>query len=114
MVNIADMNYEQKKLQHVSAAANLLAVKTSGGILWAIRVQNDAGGAQYIQVHDTAAAPSVGAAPVEVFKVGAGEAAIYPFAYGRRMNNGIHIVNSTTMATYTAGANDCWLSAAFE
>ena len=39
-INVADMNYEQKKISRSTAVEASRVVKASGGTLWAIRVTN--------------------------------------------------------------------------
>lgn len=61
---------------------------------------------QFIQVHDVAAAPADGAVPIFMFRVGAGQ----HFALDTPIKCvvGIFACNSSTVATKTAGAADCW------
>lgn len=94
------------------------AAKTLQGVLFGVSGYNK-GPAQYIQVHDSAAAPSNGAVPKISLPVAIGSVSPVPFALdfgllGRGFVNGIYICNSTTGETLTAGAADCWFNARYK
>ena len=61
---------------------------------------------QYIQVHDALEAPANGSVPLFVFPIGTGQVGSLDTPV--RLLNGLYICNSTTAATKTAGADDCW------
>ena len=114
VINVADMNYEQKKISRSTALEASRVVKASGGTLWAIRVTNTSASAQYIQVHNTTTVPADTAVPIESIYVAAANSVVIPFAYGLRCDTGISISNSSTAATKTVGSADCWFSVDYE
>jgi hypothetical protein len=66
---------------------------------------------QFLQLHDSAAAPATGAVPLFTSKVPGGQ----PFSLDvpMKFSNGIHVTNSTTAATLTLGAADMWFLARY-
>lgn len=70
---------------------------------------------QFIQVFNTnTPALTAGQVPVMVISVAAGANFSVSFStWGRHMTQGCVIANSTTAATYTAGANDTWFDAQY-
>lgn len=98
----------------VSALDDALIVKAAAGVLYGFSGFNS-GPAQFIQVHDDAAVPANGEAPVLVFEVGADQPFSVDFGRrGRAFASGIVLCNSSTLATKTIGAADCWFDAQFE
>ena len=66
---------------------------------------------QFIQIHDTLAAPTAGAVPKFVIPITANQPFSIDFGiYGLPMLNGIFITNSTTGPTLTAGAADTFMN----
>ena len=99
---------------HSNGYENKRAVKTAPGLLFGFSAYSSNVAAQFIQVHDSQAAPATGAVPVAVFTVAtvAHIAVSYIFP-GRFMQYGIWLVNSTTGPTYTAGAADTFFDVQF-
>lgn len=102
-----------------NAVAKALQVKTEPGILFGFSVLTSKATAQFIQVHDSQAAPASGAVPVAVFQINGAAIAtgdhlavsyIFP---GRFFKYGIWLANSSTAATLTAGSADCLFDAQF-
>lgn len=92
-----------------TALAASLVVKAKPGTLYGFSGVNNKASAQYIQVHDAAALPADTAVPKIVFTVPASSNFTFDFGmYGRRFPTGIVICNSSTLATKTIGAADCW------
>jgi hypothetical protein len=83
---------------------------SAGGVyLYSFTVSSTNVAAQFIQFHDTNAIPGNGAIPVLVFTVAASGDKTVAFGLpGRMFDRGIVIANSTTAATLTAGAADCF------
>lgn len=97
-----------------TALATSLVIKASAGRLFGLSGQNDSGSDQYIQLHDAASLPADASVPKVVFKVKAGE----PFSIdygnrGRAFSTGIVVCNSSTLATKTIGAANCWFDAQY-
>jgi hypothetical protein len=93
----------------------VLQVKAAPGTLYSLLGFSTAASAQYIQLHDSAATPAPGAVPVAVFKAAADQSFYFDYFadLGRRFSSGICVVNSSTAATYTAGAEDCLFDALY-
>lgn len=96
----------------ISPFANLganvtLNVKASAGVVFSVYCHNLNAADRYIQIHDTAATPSGGAAPKLTFYVPAGAAIVIGSDFftnsGISFSSGIAFAFSTTEATYTAG-----------
>lgn len=90
-------------------------VKQGAGTLFGFTVFNSNVAAQFIQLHDTNTSPPAnGTAPVFVISVptitSQGIAWVIP---GRFFTRGILIVNSSTVATLTIGAADCFFDAQY-
>lgn len=85
-------------------------IKASPGTLFSV-IGLNSGGAQYIQIHDSATLPANDAVPKIVFSVEAGKNFSYDLQkIGRFFKNGIVVTNSSTVPTKTIGAADCWFS----
>lgn len=96
------------------ALANQLMVKSGAGYLMGITGFNNKISAQFIQVHDSSTIPGNGAVPVVVITVPtASNFSITYMPLGRLFWEGIAIVNSSTAATLTIGAADCWIDAQY-
>jgi len=85
---------------------NIIA-KASAGNLYGITVNSTT--AQFIQVHNTAALPSGGAVPFAgcAWAIAANGTLTVNFDPPLRCSVGITIVNSTTLQTWSDGADDC-------
>lgn len=104
---------------HSNVAAAVLQVKVGPGLLFGFSVNTSKATAQFIQLHDSLAAPGSGAVPVATFQINGAAIAtgndlavsyIFP---GRFFQRGIWIANSSTQATLTAGSADCFFDAQF-
>jgi hypothetical protein len=93
------------------ALAASLVIKAAAGTLISLEGHND-GAQQYIQVHNAAALPANGAVPTYVFLVPADSnfSLTVPVS-GIPFITGIVVCNSSTLATKTIGAADCWFTA---
>lgn len=101
--------------QDISTALEASAVvKASPGTLYELLVTNTNAGSQFIQIHNTTSVPSDTAVPLDVFYVGANQTVSYQPAGGLSCDTGISVCNSSTAATKTVGASDCWFSARYE
>lgn len=90
-------------------------VKASAGILFGITIHNSNVAAQFIQLHDSAALPANGAAPVTLITIPAASSINLDFgAHGKAFALGIVVCNSTTGPTKTLGAADCFFDARFK
>lgn len=92
-----------------AAYAASLVVKATAGKLWGFQGYNSLATAQFIQVHDAASLPANGAAPKIVILVG--PTANFSLELGRKGRSfatGIVVCNSSTGATKSIGASDCW------
>jgi hypothetical protein len=102
---------------NVAEAARL--IKPQPGLLFGFSVITSNATAQFIQVHDSQAAPASGAVPVACFQINGGaistgdHLAISYIFPGRFFQHGIWLANSSTMATLTAGSADCLFDAQF-
>lgn len=90
-------------------------IKATAGTLYGLSGINNAAFGQYIQLHDAAALPADGAVPsVVVFVPAASNFSLDYEDLGRRFSIGIVACNSTTLATKTIGAANCWFDGQFE
>lgn len=98
-----------------TAAAASLVIKSSAGTLYKLTVLNTNASAQYILLHNTTSLPADGQVPAIALKVPAGDSKdfLWP-TFGRRFTTGITVVNSSTFATKTIGAADCFFSAEYK
>lgn len=97
----------------VALAASLI-IKPSGGKLYGLSVYSNKGTSQFIQLFDANALPADGQIPVAVFTVlTIANLGIYFGSVGRSFEQGIVVCNSSTAATKTIGAADCWFDAQF-
>lgn len=108
-------SYTGAQLEGYPLSASSLALQsaflvTSGPArLFGFQVYSNKGSAQFIQLFDSQTAPAAGAIPVAVFTVAT--ISNLPVAYpwpGRWFSRGIWLANSSTAATLTAGAADCY------
>lgn len=100
-------------LAKTTALAASLVVKASAGTLSGFSGINTSGSTQYIQVHNAASLPADTAVPVIVLKADAGENFSYTPIAPVTFATGITICNSSTLATKTIGAADCWIQAEY-
>lgn len=97
-----------------TALATSLVIKASAGTLYRLTGVNTNAATRYIQIHNTTSQPADASVPAVVIEVPAGKSFTYdPGIYGRRFATGITVVNSTTVATLTAGAADSWFDAQY-
>ena len=92
------------------ALANSLVVKSGPGRLLSLTAYNNKNAAQFLQIFDLIGVPADGAIPVMVFTV-ATVANLPNITFGlggRWFTRGIVVCNSSTAATKTIGAADCW------
>ena len=90
-----------------------LVVKASAGRLFLLTGYNSNAAAQFVQVHDAAAVPADGVAPVYTFVVPQGNFSLDLTNIGDYFSNGIVVCNSSTGPTKTIGADDCWFTALY-
>ena len=97
-----------------TALAASLVVKAAPGIVYGLSGINNKASAQYIQIHDASSLPADTAVPKVVVTVPATSNFSIDFGYyGRSFGTGIVICNSSTLATKTIGAADCWLDVSY-
>jgi len=110
--------------QPISAAASSLAqstvlatnlvVKASAGTLYGITITNSRTSSQFFQIHNTTSLPADTAVPVFTIYMAATTSVALDFGLrGMPLSTGITVCNSTTLATKTVGAADCWFSALY-
>ncbi len=90
------------------ALASSLVAFTGQGRLLGFTASSTKGSGQFVQLFDAAAVPATGAIPlvsVDIATVTAKGVAFDP--YGRWMDRGCVIVNSTTQGSLTIGLADC-------
>lgn len=91
------------------ALENSRVIKSGAGTLYGIGGMSNKASSQFVQVFDATTVPADGAIPVLVFPVGATSAISLFFGdVGRFFQQGIVVCNSSTAATKTIGAADCW------
>lgn len=90
-----------------------LVVKNAPGRLFLLVGYNSNAAAQFIQVHNTAAVPADGVAPVYTFAVPQGNFSLDLSNVGDYFSTGITVCNSSTGPTKTIGADDCWFTALY-
>jgi hypothetical protein len=106
---------KQSLIAKSTALATSLVIKPGPGTLYKLVVYNDAAGAQYIQLYDSATLPANGVVPVITFSVatkGIVELPIHNLK-GLKFSTGIVAGNSSTAATKTIGSADCWFHAIY-
>lgn len=90
-----------------------ISVQSGPGVLFGFTVYNSNAAAQFIQVFDASQLPADGVAPNVLFTVPGSGNLFVQYVPGRRFEVGIVICNSTTGATKTIGAQDCWFDAQY-
>ena len=95
--------------------ASSLVIKAGHGSLFGCQVLNTKASAQFILFFDAAAVPPNGTVPVCPFTVAASSnLPIFWGVYlGRSFSQGIVVCNSSTAATLTLGAADCFFDAQY-
>jgi hypothetical protein len=94
---------------HSNALAASLVAYTGPAYLVAFTVNNTNAAAQFIQLHDANALPADGAVPAVVFTAPASSDKFVSYSLpGRFFLRGIVVCNSSTAATKTIGAADCF------
>lgn len=89
-------------------------VKSGAGTLFGFSGFNSKVSAQFIQVFDAQTVPADASVPVFVMTAPTVANFSVDFGfYGRAFHSGIVIVNSSTAATKTIGAADCWFDAQY-
>jgi len=89
-------------------------IKDKAGALYNLSGINDKAAIQYIQIFDSKTVPADGAVPVLVLVVSAdSNFSIDLGVYGLPCKNGISWSNSSTLATKTIGAADCFVTAVY-
>ena len=95
-----------------TALAASLIIKAGAGNLYVLTGYNDHTAGQFIQLFNSTTLPADGVAPVITFYVSAKSNFSLDFGvYGRYFGTGIVACNSTTAATKTIGAANCWFDA---
>lgn len=106
--------YGAPKTSTTTAYASSRVVQSAPGTLYGLSGYNSAATVQFIQLHDAAALPADGAAPVVIILAPAASSFSIDFGiFGRYFANGIVVCNSSTGPTKTIGAADCWFDARF-
>lgn len=96
----------------VSAGA---VIKNGAGVLYGIMGHNNKANAQFIQIHNTKTLVADTAVPVAVISVPANSNFSIDFgAFGLTCSTGITWCNSSTLATKTIGAADCFVTALYK
>ena len=94
-----------------TALAASLVVRASAGRLLIAAVYNGNVGTQYIQVHNAASLPANTVVPLFTFALTTGAVQVLNFDLtGLPCSTGIVLCNSSTAATKTIGAADCWFT----
>lgn len=84
-------------------------VITGQAYVLALAVLNTNAAAQFVQLHDASVVPSAGAIPAAVFTVAGSSNLVIAYTMpGRRFHRGVYVANSSTAATLTVGAADCF------
>lgn len=98
----------------VTAYASKLIVKASAGVLFSITGYNSSTSAQFIQIHNKTVDQADAVVPEVVFRVPAESSFSYSAdKFGRYFSTGIVVINSSTGATLTQQAKDCWIDAQY-
>lgn len=100
--------------KHSQALASSLVVSTTTCYLVALTINNTNAAAQFVQLHESTSLPANGAIPATVFTApAAGDKFVAYSLPGRYFENGIVVANSSTAATLTIGAADCFFDVQF-
>jgi hypothetical protein len=115
---LAEINAKTAGGQSASVGAvNALVIATTPGsnpatpptALLSVTGYSDLAAGQYIQIHDAVAAPADGAVPLFTFWVPG--KSVFSLDVPVNVTNGIYLCNSTTFATKTIGAANCFFIA---
>jgi hypothetical protein len=99
---------------HSNALAASLTVCSGPAYLVAFTVNNTNAAAQFIQLHDANVLPADGSVPAVVFTASASSDKFVTYSLpGRFFQRGIVVCNSSTAATKTVGAADCFFDVQF-
>ncbi len=94
--------------------ANSLLIKSGPGKLFGVGGFNSSGSDQFIQVHDSATLPALGAKPkIIIYAKATANFSYDPGTHPRKFTKGMYMVNSSTGPTTTIGAADCWVDAQY-
>jgi hypothetical protein len=102
--------------RNTSTEALVASLIVGGGArrLFGFQGVNNNAAATFVQVFDSDKVPSAGAVPrVVVRSAGSDNFSAYFGSTGRWFSRGIVIVNSSTLATFTASTADLWLDVQF-
>jgi hypothetical protein len=92
---------------------NVRVVKSGAGTLFGVAGYNN-GPQQFLLLIDAREVPADGAVPVLPIPIAAAAAFfVYYGSVGRAFNQGIIVCNSSTFATKTIGAANCWIDAQY-
>lgn len=94
--------------KHSNGYASSIVVKPGAGILYGFTVYNSNASAQFVQVFDLADLPADGVIPACLFSVAATSDKGVEWLNGRPFLTGCVLCNSSTGATKTIGAADCF------
>lgn len=95
-----------------TAYAASLVISASPAKLHRVSIYNNSGSAQFVQLHDAASLPADTAVPKAIIRIATASSFVWDFGdSGRVFNTGIVICNSSSGATKTIGAADCWFDA---
>jgi len=112
VVVIPSGNADAAASQYTSTAAEDNAlIKNAAGNLYGFTVASTT--AQFVQLHNTATAPSGGAVPMRVWPIAANGTTQVAFNPPLRFSAGIWIGNSSTLATWTDAGDDCLFGAQY-
>jgi uncharacterized protein YoxC len=90
-------------------------IKAAAGTIYGITGHNDSNTAQFIHIYNSTTVPANGAVPVVVFRVAGRSTFTLDWGiYGRFFSTGVSISNSSTLATKTIGAADCWFDVQYQ
>jgi hypothetical protein len=99
---------------HSNVLASSLIACAGPSYLVAFTINNTNAAAQFIQLHDSRVLPADGVAPAVVFTASASSDKFVTYSLpGRFFQCGIVVCNSSTAATKTIGAADCFFDVQF-
>ena len=101
-------NVDRPQNDHSVALEASRLSKVGEGLLFGFTVMNTKASAQFILVFDASALPADGVAPACVFSVAASTVLPVQYIPSRTFRQGLVICNSSTAATKTIGAADCY------